>query len=82
MVLDLNHGLRQPIEDLIAHGYSAPWVVFCNTFGFYKSGEYESEYGHITINAHVFHMPFDDLTIMSVATYEAIKAEAEVKGEG
>lgn len=74
-MLDLSHGLREPIKDLLQQGQTAPFVVFCNKLGFYQDGEYESEYGHITVYTSLFHQPLEDITVMSLATWEAIQKE-------
>lgn len=76
MSLNLDAGLRQPIEDLIARGYTGPWVVVCNSLA-YASGTYQTELGQVIVHSTLFHTPVDDLTVMP---WEVVRKEIEDEG--
>jgi len=72
--LNIDNGLRQPIEDLISKGHTAPWVVFCNSLAI-SSGEYESELGKVIVKASLLHTPVDDLAVTTLALFEQFEAD-------
>jgi len=74
MPLNLDAGLRQPIEDLIARGYTSPWVVMCNSLA-YAAGEYDTELGKVIVYSIIFHMPIDDLTVTTLEKWESFEAD-------
>jgi hypothetical protein len=73
MQLNLDAGLRQPIEDLVARGFTGPWVVMCNRLA-YAAGEYDTELGNVIVYNTIFHMPIDDLTVMTLEEWESFGA--------
>ena len=72
--INLEAGLRQPIEELMARGYTGPWVVFCNKLA-YASGEYDTELGKVIVHSNLFYMPIEDLSVTTLTEYERYLAE-------
>lgn len=68
--LNLEAGLRQPIEELIARGFTGPWVVICSSLA-YAAGEYDTELGKVIVHSTIFHMPMDDLTVTTLEEWES-----------
>jgi len=76
MSLNLEAGLRQPIEELIAQGFTGPWVVICNRLA-YAPGEYDSELGKVIVHSNLFYMPVDDLTVTTLESWQAFEADQQ-----
>lgn len=73
MELNLDTGLRQPIEELLARGHTPPFVVFCNTMA-YAPGEFDTELGKVIVHSSYTHQPVEDLSVTTLTAWEAYLA--------